>query len=90
MLAIASVYRDGFDAQAMRFQGKALRALQTSVKRGITDLENVQHIASNMLLCVLEVRIYSLYMWDITNAQAIKDFSKLEEFFAMALVSYWG
>lgn len=55
MLAVASVHRDGHQVESFRLQGRALRALKSSVRKGVDDSEIVQHLAANLLLCMFEV-----------------------------------
>ena len=55
MMAVASTYRYGVKAEAFRFQGKAIQALQSSLSKSMGYMERIQHIAANLLLSVLEV-----------------------------------
>jgi hypothetical protein len=55
LLAVASIHRHGFQADAVRLQSASLRVLESSARKGMSDSEAVQHIAANMLLCSFEV-----------------------------------
>ena len=55
ILAVASVHRYGLQAESVRLQGKAIRALESSAQKGMSDSEIVQHMAASMLLCSYEV-----------------------------------
>lgn len=55
ILAIASLSRRGLQVESLRYFGKALGALRSSANRGISISETMQHVATNLLLCVFEV-----------------------------------
>lgn len=55
ILALASLYKDGFQPQAARLKLDALEALMTSTKNGIDVHSAIQHTAVGMLLSCFEV-----------------------------------
>ncbi|KAI5461016.1 fungal-specific transcription factor domain-containing protein [Mariannaea sp. PMI_226] len=73
--AVASVHRHGLQAQSVRYQGTAIRALMSSAENGINDTQAVQHVATSMLLCSFEVQASSRkpgpWLWYVNGAKRL-------------------
>ena len=60
MLALASLHRDGDQADAARLKLSALHTLLASTKHGIDAKAGIPHIAAELLLCAFEVSVETL------------------------------
>ncbi|KAF2448085.1 hypothetical protein P171DRAFT_428213 [Karstenula rhodostoma CBS 690.94] len=59
MFGLASLYRYGWNAQAMEFKISSLRALAKASETFDESVEGVHHVAAGMLLCSFEVHMAS-------------------------------
>ncbi|KAK7181594.1 hypothetical protein DPSP01_011402 [Paraphaeosphaeria sporulosa] len=59
ILGLSSVYRYGWNAQAMEFKISSLRALAQASETFEESVEGTHHVAAGMLLCSLEVHMAS-------------------------------
>jgi hypothetical protein len=65
ILALSSLHRHGYQPQAVKYRGAALRAMRESVHEGIDGHEAVQHIAAGMMLGCYEASTQS-WTWCAT------------------------
>ena len=88
MLSLASLYRYGHGAEALRLKVAAINSLRASMDGRITGTTEIyQHIAVGMLLCAFEVSPSPITTWTLLM---VLDIFTIRELIPMAIICFWG